>query len=363
MLEKGKISPLQLEFMMVPTIIATGVLSIPSIAGKFARHDMWMTPIVGSIIGFITVFIVWKLHQLFPNMTPIEYSEKILGKAVGKILGLFLVLFYFHGTGLVVKQYANFISGNVMFHTPSVVFTIGIIFVSALAVRGGLEVIARSAIICTTIYISTALTLLLLLRDVEIGFMLPILENGVLPVMKGGLVYNAWFSEFFLLSFLFPFIKDPKRSLKTGMKASFYVMLILTYVNFFVLTILGISSVNQFYPVYSIIRGISVMGFFQNFEVLITASWVLGNFVKVSVFLYVASLGLAQVFKLSNYRIIVFPLSLLLVLISYWDIPNITVLVDYLTRIQPFYFILVQTVLPLLLLIIALARRLRGGST
>jgi len=363
MLEKGKISTIQLEFIMVPTIIATGVLSIPSIAGKLSLHDMWMTPIVGSIVGFITVFIVWKLHQLYPKMTPIEYSEKILGKVVGKLFSLFLVIFYFHNTGLVVKQYVNFISGNVMFHTPSIVFTIGIIFVSALAVRGGIEVIARSAVICTTIYTSTALTLLLLIKDMDFGLMLPVLENGVLPVIKGGLVYNAWFSEFFLLSFIFPFINDQKKGLKSGMKASLYVMLILTYVNFFVLTILGVSSVNQFYPVYSIVRNISVMEFFQNFEVLITASWVLGNFIKVSVFLYAASLGLAQLFKLSNYRIIVFPLSLLLVLISYWDLPNILVLVDYITRIQPFYFLLVQTFLPLCLLFIALVRRKRSGST
>jgi spore germination protein KB len=363
MLEKGKISTIQMEFMMVPTIIATGILSVPSIAGKFARHDMWMTPIIGSIIGFITVFIVWKLHQLFPKLTPIEYSEKILGKAVGMVFSLILVTFYIDNTAIVVRQYVNFISGNVMFNTPSVVFTIGILFVSALAVRGGIEVIARSAVICTTIYLSTALFLLLLIKDIDLGLMLPFLENGMLPVIKGGWVHSAWFSEFFLLSFIFPFIHNPKKGLKSGMKASLYVMLIFTYVNFFVLTILGVSSVNQFYPVYSIIRSISVMGFFENFEIIITASWILGNFVKISVFLYVASLGLAQVFRLSSYRIVVFPLSLLLVLISYWDIPNIVVLVDYLTRIQPFYSIIVQTVLPFFLLIIALARRKGSGRT
>lgn len=93
MLEKGKISALQMEFIMVPTIIATGLLSIPSIAGKFARHDMWMTPIIGSVIGFLTVYIAWKLHQLFPKLTPIQYSEKILGKLVGKLVSGIFVLF------------------------------------------------------------------------------------------------------------------------------------------------------------------------------------------------------------------------------------------------------------------------------
>jgi len=361
-LEKGKISTLQMEFMIIPAIIATGVLSIPSISGKYARHDMWMTPIVGSIIGFITVYIVWKLHQLFPKLTPFQYSEKILGKVVGRIFSLFLIFFFLHDTGIVIRQYSDFITSNVMRETPSVVFSISITFVSALAVRGGIEVIARSAVICTTIFLCVSLVLLLLIKDVEVSYMLPILEDGLLPVMKGALVHTAWFSEFFLLAFIYPFINTRGKGLKSGMKASLYVMLLLLYFHLFVLTILEVSAVNQLYPVHSIIRSISVFGFFENFEIIITASWVLGNFIKVSVFLYVANLGIAQLFGLSNYQITVFPLSLLLVLLSYWDIPNIVGLVDFLTKIQPFYFILVQTVFPLFLLIIAFARRKRSES-
>jgi spore germination protein KB len=359
MLEKGKISTTQMEFMMIPTIIATGILTIPSIAGRFARHDMWMTPIIGSITGFLTVYIAWKLHQLYPGQTPIQYSEKIVGKMFGKIFSLLLISFYIHDTGLVIRQYSEFITGNVMRNTPSAIFSITIIFVSALAVRGGIEVIARSAVICTTLFLSTSLTLLLLIKDIDLGYLLPILENGLPPVIKGGFVHQAWFSEFFLLAFIYPFIINQKNGLKSGMKSTLYVMFILLYVNLFVLTLLGVSSVNQFYPVYSVVRAISA-GFFENFEVVITASWVLGNFLKVSVFLYAASLGLAQLLRLSDYRLIVFPLSLLIILLSYWDIQNIVVLVDFMTKIQPFYFVIVQTVLPLLLLIIALARKKRS---
>ena len=360
MIEKGKISALQMEFMMVPAVVATGVLSIPSMSGRFARHDMWMTPILGSLIGFLTVYIAWILHQLYPKLTPIQYSEKILGKAAGKIVSLFLVLFYIHNTGLVVREYSDFITGNVMRETPVLIFSFTIMFVSALAARGGIEVIARSAVICTTLFMVTSVSLLLLLKDIDVTYMLPILENGFLPVIKGSFVQHGWFSEFFMLSFIFPFIINQKKGLRSGMKASLYVMLIILYIHFFVLTLLGDSSLNEIYPVYSIVRAISVMGFFENFEVVVTASWVLGNFVKLSVFLYVASLGLAQLLRLSDYRMVVFPLSLLIIFFSYWDIPNIVFLINYMTKIQPFYFVCVQTILPLFFLLIALARRKRS---
>lgn len=363
MLERGKISATQMEFIMVPAIIATGIITLPSIATKYAEHDMWMTPILSSLIGFITVFIAWKLHQLYPNMTPIQYSEQIVGKVLGRIFSGLLVLFYIHNSGLVIRQYSEFITLNVMRETPNVVLSISIMLVSALAARGGIEVIARSAVICTTLYLSTSVSLLLLIKDIDITFMLPILEDGLIPVVKGGIVYQAWFSELFLLAFIFPFIKDQNKTLKSGMKTSLYVMLIFVYINFFVLTVLGISARNQLYPVYSIVRSISVLGFFENFEVIITASWVLGNFVKMSIFVYVASISLAQLLRLSEYRLIVFPLSLLLIFFSYWDIPSIVSLLDYMIKVQPFYFVTVQTILPLCLLFIALARKKRGGSS
>lgn len=362
MLEKGQISSTQLEIIMTSAIIGTGILSIPSIASRFAGHDMWMTPFLGSIIGFLTIFIVWKLHQLYPNLTPIEYSQKIVGKIGGIIFSILILFFYLHNTGLVLRQYTDFLTSNVMLQTPMMVFSVSLIFVSALSVRGGIEVIARTSIICTSFFMISSLVLLLLLRDLDLSQMLPFLENGFFPVIKGGLTHSAWFSEFFLMSFFFPFLNNKNNCLKAGMKTTFFVLIILLYVNFFVLTILGNSAANQFYPLYAVVRGISLFDFFENFEILITSSWVLGNYVKLSVFLYVSCLGLAQLLKLSDYRIIVFPLCIVVIFFSYWELPNTIVLINYIVKNQPFYFIFVQTILPFLLLIVARFRKKRSGS-
>jgi len=86
------------------------------------------------------------------------------------------------------------------------------------------------------------------------------------------------------------------------------------------------------------------------------------EFCEASDFLYIASTGLAQLVNSSDYRIYVFPLTMLLIFFSYWDIPNIVVLMDHLKKVQPFYFISVQTILPLILLLVALARRKRSES-
>ncbi len=362
MIETGRINKSQVSFIMLPTIIATAILSIPSIDAKFAGHDMWMTPIIGSLNGFLTVFIVWKLHKLYPNQTPIQYFEKIIGKYAGKLMGLIFVLFYIQVSGIIIREYTDFLKTEVMPQTPGIVLAISLLFTAALAVRGGLEVIARTAVICTTLYMSTLSVLLLLIKDIDLSYLLPFMENGFIPVLKGAFVHQSWFSEFFLLAFLLPFLKNQNGSLKAGIKTVFLVMVDLIIVNFFILTILGMTAANKFYPVYSIIKSISFLGFFQNFEIAVTASWVLGSFVKITVFLYAASIALAQLFRLNNYQIIVYPLSLVILHFSYWDIPRFATLTNFIYKVLPFYLVTFQTIIPLLLLIIALLRKRWGEN-
>ena len=87
MIEKGRISPLQLAIFMHPTVLATASLSVPAITMKTAGHDMWAAPIVSSLIGFLVVFVMFKLHERYPNETFIQYSESILGKYLGRVSG------------------------------------------------------------------------------------------------------------------------------------------------------------------------------------------------------------------------------------------------------------------------------------
>jgi len=75
-------------------------------------------------------------------------------------------------------------------------------------------------------------------------------------------------------------------------------------------------------PEHIVARYISLAEFFTHVSSLFMAIWVLGAFVKICVFFYVTVLGAAQWMNLSDYRPIVFPIGLLLVLFSIWVAPN-----------------------------------------
>ncbi|MEH6996419.1 GerAB/ArcD/ProY family transporter, partial [Neobacillus drentensis] len=70
-MERGKISSLQMAILMYPTIIATGIIFVPGFTAKYAQQDLWIPPIMASLIGYVTVYIAYKLHNFYPNETVI----------------------------------------------------------------------------------------------------------------------------------------------------------------------------------------------------------------------------------------------------------------------------------------------------
>ncbi|WP_028394086.1 hypothetical protein [Bacillus cihuensis] len=86
------------------------------------------------------------------------------------------------------------------------------------------------------------------------------------------------------------------------------------------------------------------------------AVWILGTFIKTSVFYYASVLSTAQWLNLSDYRPIVFPIGILIVIFSFWGFPSVMSLSRY-DIFAYFYYLSIQTLIPLILLLIAVSRK------
>jgi spore germination protein KB len=354
MINIGRISAFQMGIIMYPTIQATAILLVPSITAKYADRDMWISPMWASLIGIVTVIIAWQLSKLHPNETLIEYSGTILGKALGKAIGLVYILFYFHDTGIVIREFGEYVVGTSLFRTPLFVVMGSMTLVCALNVRGGLEVMARSAQIFIPIVVVLFFAIIILLiPDLDPENMLPILEHGIGPSFRGSIVPQGWFSEFILVSFLIPYLSNKGKGLKWGIVSVLAVMLTMVVTNLASLFLLGNVTASLNYPVMIAARYISIADFFEHLESIVMAIWVAGTFVKISMFYYVVALGTGQWLNLSDYRPLVMPIGFLLVLSSFWSTTSLQELVRFFDTVSPFYSISVQMLLPLLLLVIA----------
>jgi spore germination protein KB len=356
-MEKGKISALQMAILMYPTIVATIILTVPALTAKYAHNDLWLSPIISSVIGYVTVYIAYQLHAFYPNQTVIQFSEHIIGRIAGKVAGFFILFFYIQSTGQILRGYCELLVNSFLLKTPISVIMITMILLCGYVVSCGIEVLGRAAqVFMPAFFIPLIIFFLLLSPEYHFKSIFPILGEGMIPPIKGAIVPASWFSEFFLMIFLLPFLRDVKKGKKFGMITVFAVMMTLVVVNLMVLFVLGPTTSTWTYPLMTAGRYIGIADFFENLESVAMAIWILGAFIKISVFFYACALGSAQWLNLSDYRPIVWPLAILIVEFGFWSLPSSMAYSKFLTMTLPFFATLIQTILPLFLLIIAVVK-------
>ncbi|MFC4620546.1 endospore germination permease [Camelliibacillus cellulosilyticus] len=358
MIEKGKISTLQMAIVMYLMVGGTSILIIPSITAEKAGRDMWVTPMIASLSGFLLVWVAWKLFQLFPNQSIIGLSEKILSRPMGKILSFILLFFLMHNAGLIIREYGEFIVGAFLPRTPLVVAMGSIVLVCAFAVRGGIEVIARSTEIFIPIIITFSLIMtILVIPELDVKNILPLMENGWKPLVEGSVVPHIWFADFVLLTFLLPLLNNHKKALSRGMISVFALMITMVISSLICLFVMGTLTANLVFPLYSVGRYISIAEFLEHLDAVVLAIWVGAGFIQISMWLYVIVLGTAQWLRLSDYRPLVFPIGWVLTLLGLWVAPSLQDEVRFFsTSLAPYCFLILGAY-PILLLCVGLLRK------
>lgn len=120
----------------------------------------------------------------------------------------------------------------------------------------------------------------------------------------------------------------------------------MTVTNVFCLFLIGDLTDTFVFPVMIAARYITIADFLQHIESLIIAIWIFGIFVKISVFLYISVTSTAEWFGMRNYKPLVWPLSLLSLVFSYWVATGGSGLSSLITASANLYTISVLLVLP-----------------
>ncbi|MBS4206485.1 endospore germination permease [Bacillus sp. FJAT-50079] len=357
-METGKISSVQMSILLYPTIIATAILTFPSMLAEYVGHQLWIIPIVASSLGFITIFISVRLYRLHPGKTVIQGSEEILGKFPGKVVSFFILLYLLQSSGEISRAYSEFIVTSFLFKTPQIVVIGLMVFLCAYCIYGGVEVLARISQLLIPFFILPILILLIFLGpDLEFRNILPLFDMEMKSFIKAFILEGGLFAEFFLILFLLPFLQDEKKAMKHGMFSVISVMMTLLITNLITLFVLGTTTAFKTYPLMNVSRYVSLGGFFENMEAVVMAVWISGAFVKISVFFYAAVISLAQWLNLSDYRPIIWPTGILVVQLAFWALPNTMEYNRFNGMIFPFYSIIIQILIPLLLLIIGTVKQ------
>lgn len=359
-----KLTPMQLFWLIFTFEIGMTLLLTQSPAFAAAKQDAWISYLLAGGASIIITLIAGKLSLLYPHQTFIEYSQTILGKWLGKIVVIPYFIQWFSIMAVTLRGFADIVILTLFRNTPLIMIIIlMVVLMIYVTYRGGLEGIARCCeIMGPVIVLMILFSMLLSYNNIDFKRMLPVFaDSGLKGIWVGSIPPSAFLSESVALMMLIPFVDKPAKGVKYAVWGVGSVSLLISLVTLEVVMIFGSAlPAKLLYPYFDMARYISVMEFLQNVEIIVIVGWLFSVFVKLSVYLFMASYGTSQWLGIVKWHkliwFVAFAVILLVVMYPNVDAPSI----DYIYKfwvpyIMPFNMIAI----PLLLLVVGLIRKRR----
>ena len=361
-----QISVRQMAHLIFISRTVLTVASLPHVTVGGAGRDGWVAAIFNTLLGIPLVWLFIKLASRHPDKSIFEYARDLLGPVAGRLITLPLLWGFLHFAAFTLREYGEMLAGAVLPQTP-IVFTMGsMIFVSAVAVRLGIESISRSADILVPLFVATTLGVFVaLLPDADFRRLLPVLADGFGPPLRA---MFAPFGFYFFLTTLFviyPSVREKERAMTSAINSEILAGTMITAATAIAIGVLGPGDLGRLqFPFLSLARLVEFAEFFERIETLTIAGWGAGLFLELSITYYAGARGIAQWFGLRDHRRLVFPMGAILLTLSLTLFVNSFQIADFqqMKVIAPYGLAMLFPV-PLVLLIASYAKGTREGET
>jgi len=305
-----KISLRQVIFLLVMSHLAIVLLSFSS-----SNQDIWISEIFALFYIAILSAPLLFLSKQFANLTLVEYIPILTGKWVGKILGVLYVAFFLFNATVDLSLFDNILRPINFPETPDYAIILLAVTSCAYAVYKGVECIARTAeIFAPQILAVIILYTALQVNDMDLKVFLPILADSTFSEINSlAFTTAARLNEIIVLAMLVPTINK-----KENINMIFMWTIILTTVFSLIiivstLAVLGIELPKKtFDPYYLFIKQVNIYDFITRMEYFMVGAWNVGMFMKISLWLYLATMGLVQVLGLKRRKVLIIPMAIVI---------------------------------------------------
>ncbi|MBW7456122.1 endospore germination permease [Paenibacillus sepulcri] len=343
-------------------MIGTSILIAPNGLALAAKQDAWLAAIAGIAINLILVWLYAVLGERHSGQTLVEYSQTLLGKWAGKLVGLLFTLFCYLLAALMLGDMGYFMTSQIMTETPIEALQILFVICIVLVVRQGFTGYSRASEI---LFIWVVLLLVLftapLLPIFDSGRLRPVLEFGLMPILDGGSHFFA-FQEMAVLLMVYPFVvssKGRKNAFAIGTALGGLVLILTTLGS---IGVLGEAlTANNLYPVYTLAKNIKFGRFIERIEGLMIFIWVCSIFLKITLVFHSSIIGFSQVTGIGDRRVFLWPLAIGMIVLSLACYTNIIYVEYFLITYWSAFATVFLVAVPALLLLVSLIRKKKAS--
>jgi len=352
----SKITNFQLYCLLVILVCPVAVLEQPHRLLHIAHNNAWLPfiPVVfsGALLVFMYSHIIKKSSQPFPLML-----EEHLGKILGRILGSVYIFIFWLTSAFSLRLFIEFMKMNVLPATPISIFIGVILLLGLVAIKMGLNSIARCSeiIVLTGLPFTFIIILVSLLNNFHIDRIRPIAYIDYKSFGTGIYVATFILGKVMPVLSLAYFIPEKKKTPAIMYSVLFTYIPLLTLVTLAIIVSLGvIPSLNFVFPTFNMIRLARIGNFVQNVDIVFIGVWILGIFGAVTIPWFMACFTAQKVFNLHDYRFLAAPSMLIIGFLSIIVGRNNLQVIIWSLDIIPYFFSVFFILIPFLLFIVTL---------
>jgi len=315
------------------------------------KQDTWVSILLASVLILPLMALYVRIIHLYPGLNLFDILFKVFGRIFGRILSLLIIFYAIHLGSMVIKVSSEFIDIVNMPETPELLTIVFITLFSIWSVKSGAENIGRLAKFTYLILlVSIALTFIIGLKDMKLDNLKPVMQTDFKSLLSAAYTLDTLpLGEMVLILVFFSSVSAKASASKIYVKSLISMTILYLVVTLRNVMILGVPMALMVdFPSYSSVSVISVGDFFSRVEVLTGINLILAGFIKGSVCLYAASVGLTKVLSIQNQKSTVVPCALLIATLSGMVFSNSTDMLEF-VKVLRIYVIPFQIIIPLMI--------------
>ncbi|TEB14312.1 Spore germination protein YndE [Pelotomaculum sp. FP] len=360
MVKSGSFGPAEAIILLAISNIARIFLPYPRLLTEIGATAAWMTPLGGLVAALVGFYVMYLVLRKNPGQSIIEITEQAFGPVAGVLLNLVTVGFFIAVGALFAREFSEALIIAALPGVPVSIISIAYLGMGVLGAYLGLEALARTARLSYPyIFGGILLLLLALIPQWDTGGLFPFFGHGPLKVFGLGTFSTAGVTEIIFAAVIIQSLGGVERFRLIGYRSMLLgfasLIIILLVVN---LTFHWATMAENTLPFYRLARNIYIGRFLQRVESVFVIIWSIVAFIKIAVTLYGGAVALTQTLKLPDYRPLLWPLIIIMFILSILppDLPTVVKLdADWL---RP--YALVPNYLVPLMILAALRLRRRG---
>lgn len=300
---KHTITHKQLLFLVLQTQIGIGVLSLPYNLYKTAGKDGWISALIAGAAAQIVILFFWLLVKKFPAHSLFDINKRLLGKHMGTFLNYGYIIFYIFLSSLIAVLYVNVLKRWIYHFTPAWVLILLLSAVALYFAKEDIRKLARFYVLVSTLLIFLFLLTLNAYKTVDIRYVFPVGESGIVNILLGSKEAIMSYMGFEILLFLYPYVEGkPAQSLKMVSLSNLIVTLFYSYITFTSLIFFSPKEMPIVpEPTLYLLKAITY-SVIERVDLVFLAIWVVSVITSGLMYIFIASKGMQNVSGKKTHR-------------------------------------------------------------